>query len=200
MTWLRAAIGVGAALAVGAVLVSGGLETVPPETQLLEIPGIRAGGTAVVVDSFGEVHGGFEARSAAMGARRWLRRARPLDGAPRWARRMYARSLLVLRALTDRRSASIAGAREGWAYVWPRDAGAVALAFAAAGYRAEARRVTRFLLGLDLDAAARFHPDGTPVPGRDAQGDARGWVEVAALAAGLGSPGRGVSEFDPPYG
>jgi hypothetical protein len=72
---------------------------------------------------------------------RWLRRARPLGtAAPAWARRMYRRSLLVLRALTDRRTgAAIAGAREGWAYVWPRDAAAVAIAFAEAGYRPEAR-------------------------------------------------------------
>ena len=79
---------------------------------------------------------------------------------------MYERSLLTLRALTDRRTGAVAaGARDGWAYVWPRDAGAAALAFAAAGYRAEARRVARFLLGLDLGAAARFHGDGAPVPG-----------------------------------
>jgi hypothetical protein len=104
---------------------------------------------------------------------------------------MYLQSLLVLRALTDRRTgAVIAGARDGWAYVWPRDAGTVALAFAAAGYRPAARRVARFLLRLDLDAAARFYPDGTPVEGRGAQGDARGWVEVAARAAGLPAPAR----------
>jgi glucoamylase len=117
----------------------------------------------------------------------WLGRARPLGrNAPPWARRMYSRSLLVLRALTDwRTGAVIAGAREGWAYVWPRDAGAVALAFAAAGYRSEARRIARFLLGLDLTAAARFHPDGSPVAGRAAQGDAAGWVAAAARAAGL---------------
>ena len=66
-------------------------------------------------------------RRAAAADRRWLARARPLGaGAPAWARRMYARSLLVLRALTDRRSGAVAaGARDGWAYVWPRDAGAV---------------------------------------------------------------------------
>ncbi|HWO15103.1 MAG TPA: hypothetical protein VNM89_00115 [Solirubrobacterales bacterium] len=190
MAWLRAAIGVVVALAVGAVLVSGGSGTEPPEAQILEIPGIGAGGTAVVVDSFGKVIGGVEARSAAMAARRWLRRARPLNGAPRWARLMYSRSLLVLRALTDRRGAAVAGAREGWAYVWPRDAGAVALAYAAAGYRIEARRVARFLFGLDLDAAARFYPDGTPVEGREAQGDTQGWVGVAARAAGLRRPAR----------
>src|SRR5918992_2695466 len=74
--------------------------------------------------------------------RSWLRRARPLGAsAPNRAKRLYARSLLVLRALTDRRSGAVAaGARDGWAYVWPRDAGAVAIAFAAAGYRSEASR------------------------------------------------------------
>jgi glucoamylase len=125
--------------------------------------------------------------AAAIGSdRRWVATARPLgQSAPAWAEQMYRRSLLVLRALTDRRSGAVAaGARDGWAYVWPRDAGAVALAFAAAGYRPEARRVARFLVGLDLEAAARFHGDGTPVPGRAAQGDAAGWAAVANRAAG----------------
>jgi glucoamylase len=117
----------------------------------------------------------------------WLERARPLgDGAPSWARRVHARSLLVLRAAVDPHSgAVVAGAPPGWAYVWPRDAGAVALALAEAGFRPEARRIARFLLRLDLDAAARFYRDGEPVPGREAQGDAAGWVVVAARAAGL---------------
>jgi hypothetical protein len=101
---------------------------------------------------------------------------------------MYRRSLLVLRALVDPRSgAAVAGARAGWAYVWPRDAGAVAIALASAGYRDEARRIVRFLLGLDLDAAARFDRSGEPVEGRAAQGDAAGWIAAAARAAGIGS-------------
>jgi Glycosyl hydrolases family 15 len=122
--------------------------------------------------------------------RRWIGVAKPLGtGAPGWARAMYERSLLTLRALTDRHTGAVAaGARDGWAYVWPRDAGAVALAFAAAGYRAEARRIAHFLLGLDLGAAARFHGDGAPVRGREAQGDAAGWTAVAARAAGLPPP------------
>lgn len=119
--------------------------------------------------------------------RRWLGRARPLGpGAPRWARAMYRRSLLVLRALTDRRTGAVAaGVRDGWAYVWPRDAAAAALAFASAGYRAEARRVARFLMRLDLNAAARFRGTGAPVSGRAVQGDAAGWIAAAAWAAGL---------------
>jgi glucoamylase len=121
--------------------------------------------------------------------RRWLARSRPLGrAAPPWARRMYRRSLLVLRALVDPRSgAAVAGARAGWAYVWPRDAGAVAIALASAGYREEARRVAGFLLDLDLDAAARFSRTGEPVEGRAAQGDAAGWVAAAARAAGVGA-------------
>ena len=129
-------------------------------------------------------------RAAVRSDRRWLSRARRLGrGAPAWARQLYERSLLTLRALSDRRTGAVAaGARDGWAYVWPRDAGTAALAFAAAGYEAEARRVARFLLRLDLGAAARFHGDGSPVPGRDAQGDAAGWTAVAARAAGLPLP------------
>ena len=124
---------------------------------------------------------------ATLDSRRWLARARSLGAsAPTWARDMYQRSLLVLRSLTDRRAGAVAaGARDGWAYVWPRDAAAVGIAFAAAGYRPEAEGVARFLLGLGLEDAARFHGDGTPVPGREAQGDAIGWVAAAAKAAGL---------------
>jgi len=102
---------------------------------------------------------------------------------------MYERSLLVLRALTDRGTGAVAaGARDGWAYVWPRDAAAAALALDAAGYRGEARQITRFLLRLHLGAAARFDGRGTPVPGRGPQGDATGWVAAAARAVGLEPP------------
>jgi hypothetical protein len=131
-------------------------------------------------------------RGPARADRRWLARSRPLrPGAPPWARGMYRRSLLVLRALTDRRSgAAIAGARDGWAYVWPRDTAAVAIALATAGHRDEARRVVGFLEGLDLGAAARFEASGAPVDGRAAQGDAAGWVAAAARAVGMASPPR----------
>jgi hypothetical protein len=103
---------------------------------------------------------------------------------------MYRRSLLVLRALTDRRGgAEVAGARDGWAAVWPRDAAAGAIALASAGYRAEARRVAGFLGGLDLSAGARFHGDGSPVgDGRRLPGDSAGWVRAALRAAGLPQP------------
>jgi hypothetical protein len=124
--------------------------------------------------------------------RRWLGRSLTLAAAaPPWAREMYERSLLVLRALTDRRSGAVAaGARDGWAYVWPRDAASSALALTAAGYPGAARRVVHFLLGLDLRAAARFYGDGEPVPGRGPQGDAAGWVTAAAHTVRLPPPPR----------
>jgi glucoamylase len=144
--------------------------------------------------------------AATRSERNWLARAEPLEPtAPAWATRMQARSLLVLRALTDPRSgAAVAGAREDWAYVWPRDAAAVAIAFAESGYRAEAGRIVSFLRSLDLDAAARFYADGEPVPGREAQGDAAGWVaaaeRAAARAGGVvpqrGSPSGGATLAD----
>ena len=125
---------------------------------------------------------------AAAADRRWLARSRPLgSAAPAWARQMYSRSLLVLHALTGRHGAVAAGARDGWAYVWPRDASATAIAFAATGYRGEAERITQFMLGLGLEYAARFHGAGSPVPGRAAQGDAIGWVAAASEAAGFGN-------------
>ncbi len=186
MAWGRAALGLAAAVVLGAVLVSGGSREDSVRLRYLpesnELETVVEYGRARVVDvrSLGT--------PGAIGLDpHWLARARPLGpDAPPWARRMYRRSLLVLRAVTDRRSgAVVAGFREGWEYVWPRDAGTVAIALASAGYRAEARRIVRFLLGLDLDAAARFHPDGTPVDGRAAQGDAAGWVAAAVQAAGL---------------
>jgi hypothetical protein len=118
-------------------------------------------------------------------------RARPLaPAAPRWARRLYRRSLRVLIALTDPRSgAMIAGERDGWDYVWPRDAAAGAIALEAAGLRPEARKVASFLSSIDTERAARFYPDGSQVPGRPAAGDGKGWVAAAREAVASGSDG-----------
>ena len=128
--------------------------------------------------------------AAAAADRRWLRTPRSLSpGAPQWADRLYRRSLLALHTLTDSRTGAVAaGAREGWAYVWPRDASAVALALDSAGLDADSRRVAHFLLDLDLRAAARFGGRGQPVPGRDYQGDAAGWTAAAATAVGIRVP------------
>lgn len=201
MKWLRAAVGLAALLAVAAMLASGGSGTDTTRQRYLSDANAlrtvaRFGSTrTVTVSSLGDPE-------AIRADPRWIAAARPLGpGAPAWARRMYTRSLLVLHALTDWRTGAIlAGARPGWAYVWPRDASTAAMALASAGYRAEARRVVRFLLRLDLGAAARFHRDGSPVDGRDAQGDAAGWVDAAAGAVGLPSavavrPWRGLDDY-----
>jgi hypothetical protein len=143
-------------------------------------------------------------RRASAEGRRWLARSLPLGSGPgegsdrspslgaappAWARRMYSRSLLTIHALTSARTGAVAaGARDGWAYVWPRDAATAALALEASGHRDEARDVAKFLAGLDLTAAARFNESGAPVPGRAAQGDALGWVDAAAKATGVPGP------------
>jgi len=123
--------------------------------------------------------------------RRWLAGSAPLDAsAPGWAEAMYERSLLTIHALTSARTGAVAaGARDGWAYVWPRDAATAALALEASGHAAEAGKVTRFLTVLDLNRAARFTESGSPVPGRAAQGDAAGWVAAAAAATHVPPPG-----------
>jgi hypothetical protein len=157
-------------------------------------------------------------RSAVADGRRWLARSQPLGAregrhermtampprhrnavddvpaaapasVPRWARRMYERSLLTIHALTSEQTGAVAaGARDGWAYVWPRDAATAVFALEASGHPTEARDVAKFLTALDLNAAARFTESGAPVPGRAAQGDAAGWVTAAATAAGIPAP------------
>jgi glucoamylase len=149
-------------------------------------------GRAVPPD-FGAAAGNVTTESAALvrevggSDRRWIGRARSLSPrVPGWAREMYERSLLTLRALTDRHTGAVAaGARDAWAYVWPRDAATAALAFAGAGYRDEARRVVRFFTRVRLDEGARFYGNGVAVPGRGPQGDAPGWLREAAAQLGL---------------
>jgi hypothetical protein len=179
MRWANPAVALGVAVSAAALAFSGGLGADP--TPPRGFPGVRPSFLGLAGDR------PSAAAVAVRRDRRWLARATPLGaGVPAWARRMYARSLLVLRALTARETgAAVAGAREGWAYVWPRDAGAVVIALASSGYRAEARRIARFLAGLDVAVAARFDWNGQPVAGRDAQGDASGWIVAAAGAAGV---------------
>jgi hypothetical protein len=138
--------------------------------------------TTMPPSQFGAPTGGKE--------RAWLNSSRPLaPGAPRWARRLYSHSLLVLRRLSDPETgAVVAGARPGWDHVWPRDAAAAALALQASGHSEDARRIGQFLLDLDAERAARFSPDGDPIPGRPAAGDAQGWIAIAARGTGLPAP------------
>ncbi|HJZ35106.1 MAG TPA: hypothetical protein VJ204_02445 [Solirubrobacterales bacterium] len=129
-------------------------------------------------------------RAAVRDGRRWVGTSKPLGaGAPRWAKGMYERSLLTIHALTSKKTGAVAaGARDGWAYVWPRDAATAALSLEASGHPAEARDVAKFLTALNLSAAARFTESASPVPGRAAQGDAAGWVTAAAAATNLEPP------------
>jgi hypothetical protein len=129
-------------------------------------------------------------RTAVRDGHQWVGASRPLGaGAPRWAKGMYERSLLTIHALTSKKAGAVAaGARDGWAYVWPRDAATAALALEASGHGTDARTVTKFLTALNLNAAARFTESGAPVPGRSAQGDAAGWITAAAAATNLQPP------------
>ena len=169
---IRSLVAVGAVVLVAAS-VSGATEQ-PPEPIETALPGPHFGVA---------VTGPFSAKSVE-------RRIRPLgSAAPPWAKRLYRRSVRVLIVLTDPHSgAMIAGERDGWDYVWPRDAAAGAVALEAAGLRPEARRVVAFLSEIDTERAARFHPDGSPVPGRPAAGDGVGWVTAAERAVQGGSP------------
>ena len=164
---IRSIVAVGAAVLVVAS-VSGATEQPPAPID-----------TALPSPVFGTVAAGPFSRASVR------RRLVPLGpDAPPWAVRLYRNSVRVLVALTDPHSgALIAGERDGWDYVWPRDAAAGSIAFGAAGLQPEAARVAGFLDGVDLDGAARFHPDGTRVPGRPAAGDAPGWVAAANRAA-----------------
>jgi hypothetical protein len=163
---MRSIVAVVAAVLVAAS-VSGATEQPPPPIA-----------TAIPSSHFGAP------RSGPFSAADVRHRTRPLgSGAPAWARRLYRRSIRVLVALTDPRSgAMIAGERDGWDYVWPRDAAAGAIALQAAGLHREATRVAAFLASLDLDDSARFYPDGSSVPGRPAAGDREGWVAAAKRA------------------
>lgn len=108
-------------------------------------------------------------------------------GAPRWAHRLHERSLLALLALVDRDTGAMpAGLRDHWHYIWPRDAATAALALSEAGLKDRADAIARFIAGLDVEHAARFNVDGSPVSdGRHEQGDSIGWARLAFRAAGL---------------
>jgi glucoamylase len=167
-------IAAGGAAVLVAVSISGATEQ-PPEPIPTAIPDAQLG----TVEA-----GPFSEESV-------RRHLRPLgEAAPPWARTLYRRSIRVLVALTDPESgALIAGERDGWDYVWPRDAAAGAIALAAAGLRPEARRVVSFLSDIDTERAARFFPDGSAVPGRPAAGDGTGWVAAAGRAVASGWAG-----------
>ena len=153
-----------------------------------EAPGVLRATVRCSVDALPAAAG---IAAIAQADRAWLARASPLGArAPGWARAMYRRSLLVLRALTGARTGAVAaGARDGWAYVWPRDAATAVLALKRSGYPQAARRGAVFLRSLDLDGGARFRGDHSAVTDqRELPGDAGGWVGLATRATGLPPP------------
>ncbi len=119
-------------------------------------------------------------------SRAWLA-AGTVPGATAAQRRLATRALLDLRLLTSPQGASRAAGRGAWAYVWPRDAAFVAVAFAVTGHQAQARTVLRWVAAQqrpDGTWPARSHPDGSgPVAdGRPDQLDACGWFPWAVWA------------------
>ncbi|MFL5908669.1 MAG: hypothetical protein ACJ75Z_13865, partial [Solirubrobacterales bacterium] len=122
---IRSIVAVGAAVLVAAS-VSGATEQPPEPIE-----------TALPAPHFGAVRSGPFSLVDIRSRVRYLGPA-----APRWARRLYWRSIRMLFALTDPGSgAMIAGEPDGWDYVWPRDAATGAIALEAAGLHPEARRV-----------------------------------------------------------
>ncbi|MFC5747111.1 glycoside hydrolase family 15 protein [Actinomadura rugatobispora] len=95
-------------------------------------------------------------------------------------REMAERALLDLRLLTRPNGASQASWYGAWRYSWPRDSAFTAAAFVMTGHLPEARRILRFLAGVqdgNGQWAARYHADGTAVTdGREPQLDSLGWV------------------------
>lgn len=118
------------------------------------------------------------ARASVAETRAWLARgAVPGDTASE--RAMAERALLDLRLLTRPNGAALAAAYPRWDYVWPRDAGWTAAAFAATGHHEESYEILSFLARTqkpDGTWEARYEPDGSPVlDGRQPQLDATGW-------------------------
>jgi len=126
------------------------------------------------------------AAAAIAADRAWLAEG-SIPGTTAPEREAAARSLLNLRLLLRPGGAAIAAQTPYWAYVWPRDASFVAVAFASTGHRREALEILAFLSRTqrrDGTWPARSHQDGRPVSDkRPAQLDATGWVPWAAWLA-----------------
>jgi glucoamylase len=133
-------------------------------------------GTSFLIDS--------GASSAAIDeSRAWLA-AGWVPGRTAQHRELAERSLLDIRLLTDRHGASVAGWRTAWKYVWPRDAGFVAAAFAATGHVDDSASVLDYLAKVASRNGlwqARYLPDGSGLAPdcRVMQFDGAGWVPWA---------------------
>lgn len=122
------------------------------------------------------------ARASISETRAWLKEGR-IPGETESDRVMAERALLDLRLLTRPNGAATAAAYPRWDYVWPRDAGFTAAAFAATGHHEESYEILSFLAKAQKDDGtweARHEPDGSPVlDGRPPQLDATGWFPWA---------------------
>ena len=98
-------------------------------------------------------------------------------------RRVAARALLSMRALTQPNGAVAAAWNGIWEYSWPRDSAFVAAAFSATGHTDEAYAILQFDASTqraDGTWDARTTLDGSgPPDGRQWQLDANGWVPWA---------------------
>ncbi len=92
---------------------------------------------------------------------------------PAGVRRLYKRSLLILRSQIDNDGAIIAAndtdifqfGRDTYSYMWPRDGALVAHALDLAGYSEPARRFYNFCGAVMRDRGYflhKYHPDGSP--------------------------------------
>ncbi len=123
---------------------------------------------------------------SAPGARRvlaaeqaWLRSGSVPGRDGHWAA-MAHYALLDLKVMLLGNGALVAGWTPHWRYVWPRDASAAAVAFAASGHIDDARAVLTFVQNqqaVDGRFQARYLADGSGVPDhRGIQLDGTGWV------------------------
>jgi GH15 family glucan-1,4-alpha-glucosidase len=128
---------------------------------------------------------------------RWLRAGRvPGLGGP--YEDMARTALLDLRTLTLPGGASLAGWPQAWRYVWPRDAGFVAVALARMGHPDDALAVLHYLQGVqaaDGSFQARYLPEGSgrAPDGRGEESDGPAWALWAAEQVVLAVPARSRS-------
>lgn len=105
---------------------------------------------------------------------------------------MVADALRDLHTLTQTDGVTVAGWAGPWRYVWPRDSGLAAAAFARTGHLDEAVRVLDFLQRVQPQAGvfqARYLPDGSGVPDqRGSQLDGLGWALWATAQVVASAP------------